>query len=75
MLHHMHVSGQVRGDPKLGVMPMAAEQVILICVFGSAVPAYFNTRGESWAVAVVTWGGLVVLNLALMIPGCSLILG
>ena len=57
-----------------GVKIMAAELVLLICVLGSAVPAFFNTRGQSWAVTIVTWGGLAVLKVLLMIPGCSLIM-
>jgi len=75
VLHHQDVTGKMKGDPALGVTITAAEMVLLICVLGSAVPALFNTRGESWVVTIVTWGGLAALNVLLMIPGCSVILG
>jgi hypothetical protein len=75
VLHHLDALGKVHRDPGFGVEPIAAEWVILICVLGSVVPAFLNTRGESWAVTIVTWGGLVMLNLLVAVPGCSMILG
>jgi len=75
VLHHLDVLGKIHRDPAFGVGPLAAERVLLICVVGSVVPALLNTRGESWAVSIVTWGGLIVLNLLLAVPGCSMILG
>ena len=75
ILRLLEVKALLKGGPEMGVAPEAGFWTLLICVFGSLVPALWSTKEQSLPVTIVTWGGLAVLNIAVTVPGCSFIWG
>jgi len=73
-LRALELKGKLGGN-ELGEAPEAGLYTLLVCAAGCLLPAIWLTRDEEkkLTVILVRWGSLVIFNVILTIPGCTML--
>ncbi len=73
LMRSLELKGKITGDPAMEQRLKRQFFIRPFCMGGSLFPAiWLNARRDRW-VTLNYWFGLTLLNIALTVPGCSII--